>query len=439
MGRLAGIALTAVATLVLALLLLSLLRDDSMPIPIAEARPPSAVMPESPSDAGRPARSERRPAIEEALAVVEGESSAALLSLAGRARFRDGAPVPGVQLQAVRVDPEGLIQGLGGIATTDPEGRFVLEGLAPGDYAFRTNDRGLEPPDASFRAGDQEADLVFSGHLLVLHVRRASGEPAVEAPVRVRLVAPDRRERTWSGDTDEEGRFRMALPSRDVPCDLLVDVSARGQRLLEGRVSMPDGRHVVEDTVWLVPYLPASLRLRLRDQRGREVAPYRMTLAPRDVGLHVSWYSEEADADGWLRNVAPGSYELDVGPRYRPPFETYFPVRRAIQLAPGAQEDLEVEVRLGVRLALENRREELTWGRVLVRPVGGAWKHVSVKWPVEDGVRVSGMAPPGIRCVVDELLEPGALELAVENARQETVFSATLDAIAGEELVVVIP
>jgi len=148
-------------------------------------------------------------------------------SIEGAVGTLDGEPIPGA---VVYVRPGS---GAGGASTTtDDQGRFRADGLAPGRYSVTAFVESI-PGQPRPHANDGLRDVPTGARGVVLTLRRAVKATGVVVDSRGQPVARARLAfstaeywRSISASTDELGQFRVALPER-----LVFDVF----------VSAPDG------------------------------------------------------------------------------------------------------------------------------------------------------------------------------------------------------
>jgi outer membrane cobalamin receptor len=150
-----------------------------------------------------------------------GSVAAAEGALEGAVRTSDGVPLPHVAVTVEGVSDTKLV-------TTGPEGRYRVDGLAPGEYTMSVDAPGLvldSPAGATVGGGDTFLDLVLS-----------------PAPVRERvLVTAARGEATHSNlgvstnVLDHERIEERAAPSllpllQEVPCTSTARTGATGMQ-----------------------------------------------------------------------------------------------------------------------------------------------------------------------------------------------------------------
>lgn len=232
-------------------------------------------------------------------------------AVAGRVTDGQGLPVAGAVVAALVV--EGTTSGR---AATDADGRFLLEGLAPGRTTLEVWSAG-DLPDATGSAFVEAgrtatADLVVAGRALVEVRVVEGGLPA--GGVEVRAVDPlVTRYGTFeasggqrSGRTDADGRLQLELPpggwhlratqlDREATASVQVVAGGRTAALLD----LSAGR---------------TLAIRAVRQDGTPVPQVFM-----DVSMPgFAWSgmpSARTDAQGWARftDLPPGRAEVHVG------------------------------------------------------------------------------------------------------------------------------
>ncbi len=153
--------------------------------------------------------------------------------LSGRVRDERGAPVASFRLEMQH--HRGPLEREPGATLTvvDPEGRFTVEGLAPGTYTLRVAAHGLAPaaplvnvaPDAT-EVGPVEVTLSAGARLEGQVVKAGGGGPIAGARVQVEGVLYGATlETAYDAMTDASGRFSM---DGLAPGTLSLSVSAKG-------------------------------------------------------------------------------------------------------------------------------------------------------------------------------------------------------------------
>jgi len=170
-------------------------------------------------------RDGRHVAVERALDVEEGKTlraDATLesgLTITGRVTRLDGRPPTGAWVAAHPagdgVDPDAP----SGESTTDPDGRFRVVALAPGEYRLFGHAQGApEGEPVVVAAGAENVEIRLAARLSIAgFVKFADGAPAVGAMVEATGVRLTRRSRT-----SDDGAFRVD-DLDDGPCDVSVE------------------------------------------------------------------------------------------------------------------------------------------------------------------------------------------------------------------------
>ncbi|WP_163989142.1 carboxypeptidase regulatory-like domain-containing protein [Pyxidicoccus caerfyrddinensis] len=153
--------------------------------------------------------------------------------LTGRVRDERGAPVASFQLE-LQLHRGPLEREFGSTLTVvDPEGRFAVEGLAPGTYTLRVGSYGLAPaaptvtvpPDAA-DVGPVDITLQPGARLEGQVVKRGGGGPIAGARVQVEGgVYGASLSTVFDAMTDTSGRFTL---DGLAPGTLSLSVSAQG-------------------------------------------------------------------------------------------------------------------------------------------------------------------------------------------------------------------
>ncbi|MCY1014234.1 carboxypeptidase regulatory-like domain-containing protein [Pyxidicoccus sp. MSG2] len=153
--------------------------------------------------------------------------------LTGRVRDERGAPVASFQLE-LQLHRGPLEREFGSTLTVvDPEGRFTVEGLAPGTYTLRVGAYGLAPaaptvsvPPNTADVGPVDITLQPGARLEGQVVKRGGGDPIAGARVQVEGGVYDASLSTvFDAMTDTSGRFTLdgLAPGR-----VSLSVSAQG-------------------------------------------------------------------------------------------------------------------------------------------------------------------------------------------------------------------
>jgi len=285
--------------------------------------------------------------------------------LAGRVQDAEGRPLPEAEILARPDSP-----GPSGArprwisARMDPEGRFQLRGLEPGEYRVRCSAPGMIRQERTAPAGARD---------VVLRMR-----PAPRITGRVRLVPGDEPapsfqialRRSWKLHPstfrflDERGRFTLpGVEEGDYELEATVDrdderFTGRTTFHMTAEASPPFQDVRVERT--------RSLRGLVQDPDGFPVPDARIAMVLDGRSLEDPLYSTETDRTGryTVHQVAPGAYEV------RASHPDWIETSTRILVGPGALASLDfVLERTGgsLRVSVVDERN---------RPVPGARIHV---------------------------------------------------------------
>jgi hypothetical protein len=261
-----------------------------------------------------------------------------------------GAPVPGVEVALFPHETRAIAAR----ALAGADGRFRLEGLAPGAYDLRAAARGRSPAllaAVTVAAGQRfQARLALPGTGAIEGVVRSeAGAPLAGARVRVVLRGDGLAGAVpVEARTDFEGRYRidaLELGRADLVAHqegVAVGVS-RAVRVSEGRTSRADF------------FLPEAGVLA---GRASGPAPVAVTASPMRAGLGAAQSARVlADATGnWRIDLPAGEYRIHAAPadaapadlRVAPAFASVRPGRvTRVDLAasaPAAERGLEILV-----------------------------------------------------------------------------------------------
>ncbi|NUN53358.1 MAG: trypsin-like peptidase domain-containing protein, partial [Planctomycetaceae bacterium] len=232
-------------------------------------------------------------------------------TLAGLVLDPDGRGIPGLGVAAAPwleefVEGRSWSAGTVSLATTDAEGRFLLDRLGDRDYEVTVGlgrDRAPAEPVRARPGGEDLRFVLGPAVAAVVRVLDAGGRPVKEARVEARSPLHD-----ISALTDAEGKVRLAGLDPTRPYRLSVDPPRKRDDLREAVI--PDWRPAD-----VVVALPASVVLvvTVRDPRG----------APLE-GIFVGWESAEepgsvrggtTDGDGTvrLRDLPAGALRIEAG------------------------------------------------------------------------------------------------------------------------------
>jgi hypothetical protein len=224
-----------------------------------------------------------------------------------------GAPVPGAELALFPHETRAIA----GRTRTGADGRFRLDGLAPGAYDLRAAARGRSPAvlaAVTIAAGQRfHARLPLPGTGAIAGVvRSASGEPLAGTPVRVVLrgdglggAVPIEARTDFDGryriDALEVGRAELLAHQAGVAVGM-----SRAVRVVEGRASRAD--FVLPEAGVLAGRVSGPV-------------PIAVTVSPMRAGLGTAQTARVlADATGNYRIDLPaGEYRIHASPADAPP------------------------------------------------------------------------------------------------------------------------
>lgn len=201
-------------------------------------------------------------------------------------------------------------------ATTDSDGRYVLEGLSAGNFnLFAANPQAFTNHSVTLAAGEtQNVDLELeSGGEVVGNVVDRAGNPVIG--VVVRLVAGEDECRSL---TDVNGAFDCATLAghRDYHVSVFPGAgeSAAYRPAAGGEfplVHVEDGDTVVRDVRLAIDHEELAIRGKVIDDTGATVPDARVTKVG-DANLWGDPMRTHADADGGfiIDGLAPGNYDL---------------------------------------------------------------------------------------------------------------------------------
>jgi RNA polymerase sigma factor (sigma-70 family) len=227
-----------------------------------------SVLVDAPLDAPGRARLASEPVALEAGERVELEPLvfARGASVRGRVHDADGRPVAGAEVRAGTQTMERGLAIFGPTLTSDAEGRFAAEGLAPERNPVVVARRDARSPWVVAREGDPEFSLELApARELVLEVVDGAGAPVAEAEVFLRRQSA----------LDGFGAFAPPFSA----CRARPVAGSPGRFALDG---LADGHYQLEARAGLAQ---ASTELDLSEGERPEV---RLVLeAPRRVSVHV--------------------------------------------------------------------------------------------------------------------------------------------------------
>ncbi|MDX2177520.1 MAG: hypothetical protein SF028_13730 [Candidatus Sumerlaeia bacterium] len=226
-----------------------------------------------------------------------------LSAIGGVLRGVDGEPLGGA---LVSLTPASQVAGSSSLSTTsDAEGRFSLERVAPGSYRLWSQTLAEsellteETPVVLAPATRTSAELSFGRWVPVRGTVRIGGEVPPAIGFRVDLVAEDRRHELR---LDGNG----AYSSRVLPGEYKVGVTSGyfGLRMMPGTVTIPakDGGDLAID----IPTGSATVRLTGGGEapKGMLTAEYETFTEP--IVSRIALYGAEVR----LKNLLPGEYAV---------------------------------------------------------------------------------------------------------------------------------
>ncbi|HET9481761.1 MAG TPA: carboxypeptidase-like regulatory domain-containing protein, partial [Candidatus Polarisedimenticolia bacterium] len=222
-------------------------------------------------------------------------------------RLEDGSPIPGAMVTARQSDA-GWMGGMAR-AETDPDGGFLLEGLATGGWELSVYARGRLPGEARV-ALEGEA----TGETITL--RLASGTTlagtiiGVEAPDELRVSAPGvhgpaGRRMGAGAPVSASGRFRLeGLPAGKV--SLIIERGLDNRQAVSREVEIPEGVEVHEVTIELNEGRKVEGTV---TREGRPVSAVRIVLTETS-GRGTATGTTDADGRYLVTGVPDGDYSV---------------------------------------------------------------------------------------------------------------------------------
>lgn len=360
----------------------------------------------------------RRAAEEEVVQITLGEGAEGVTSdasLSGVVVDGRGAPIEGAVVSAYR-QARGLHPS--GQGTSDPDGRFTVEGLDEGPHMLVAHHPAYQRARiGGVQTGSDAARVVMQdGGAITGRVVDSEGQPVPAATVLARVRAGRLMRRSVSSVTtyDADGRFEMTgvpegdfelvATARGFPPSEPVPVSVRGDGASSATITMQRGGSlsgVVRSAEDGAPIQGATLALegRLGAQQGSAIALTARAVSGPDGrftldGIGASSSSVRVQAEGYHSRIL-GGVAFGAG-------ETQ---QVEVELTPVADGEEPSTELAGIGCVLMPRREALIIRRI-----------------VEGG----GAARAG--------LQPGDLVLAVDGTPVTTLgFGGTIDHIRGVE------
>ena len=254
----------------------------------------------------------KRTATESTAVAAEGN-----LSIAGRLLNLAGDPVPGMDVTARSLAPDGrAATAAGHRGRSDDAGSYEIQGLTPGDYDVRTvATAGYASAGKTFRAGLESADIVLAGSATVQVYGRVTD--ANELPLAGVEISPGGADavRVW---TDAGGNYRTQLTVANPAASYTV--SYRLAEYLDERVNL-QGRELVAAGEFRVDVELRALNEAttvtgtLRSQRGDVVPGETVQLHSAALGTR---YMATSRGDGTfsMSAVEPASdYRVTIHPK----------------------------------------------------------------------------------------------------------------------------
>ena len=281
-------------------------------------------------DATAPGKSKERRSAD----LEEGEPPAPVLvvladarTLEGRVLEADGKPVPRAEVAALRAEKWSDAEAPRSRATSDGEGRFRIDGLAPGRHLLGVRSfAGVAESAGSFEAGaDLRRDIILAprsalrGRVLVAK----SGEPVPDATVLLQMLPRDLRDPQGTAavaraTTGAAGAFSLER----IPAGFIARLSVEAEGLLDypfpgdppngGLLGLAAGATPV---VEIRMRRGGSVRGVVRDREGRPVPDAWIGLTSGAGAKGWVEVSTHSDGDGNYRipAAAPGRGLLEAG------------------------------------------------------------------------------------------------------------------------------
>ena len=352
----------------------------------------------------------------------------------GRVTDRMGEPVAGARVFAVE-GPSGSMEAAGiprqmrggRFATTDPEGRFTVSGLAPGTVDLQVNASGYRSrtsPGIRVPEEGQAAPIEITlepGTFLEGLVMDARGVPVRDASVHVLQGGDPSQFRTWPTTTDEEGHYELGDLE---PGSYQVTVSPmRGGAAARATVEIRPGRNRLDLKI------PEGSEVsgRAVDADGAPLAGVTVSLLRQpseDGGLQpmAERYQAVSTADGSfaIPDVTDGDYRL-TGER---PGLAAASLPGGLRVAGGPVAGL--ELRLGPAAAIR--------GRLIGIPPEQAARVMVAAHSEETGVYLQGVRDPSGGYRIEDV-GPGTWTVTAFVAPQPPV-QAEVQVSPGQEEVV---
>ena len=286
-------------------------------------------------------------------------------------------------------------------AETNDQGAFVIPAAAPGDYEVDVahTDYAKRPTTkVEVPAGESDFELgdltLVAGTELHGIVTGADGEPAAGATIQVLAGRPGSRSVARTATTDTDGRFRVGGLSSEL-ADL--GVRATGYPLLV----LPGVRAGNDEPVLIELKPGASVTGHVLDNGGNAVAgvPVRLRIErnrraggdPRLWGVQDMFPRRVTDRDGRFRfdGLAAGTWSAEARK------EADGAKTEAIELAPGAQREIELVLRTRdlLRVSVTTPLGEPVAGAVIEVKSEGEARLDGMGWTDARGQTEIGISP----------------------------------------------
>jgi len=359
---------------------------------------------------------------------AEAPAPAAPTTIAGAVTLLDGTPIgDGVQVTAAP-QPGGEASS----AWTDDEGRFLIEGLAEGEYVVRAQLFGATAPSAPVHASAGEGSVDLRVDALVLDL--VGPEDDGETDTIFTLAA--------FGDPDGATPYRTSVHRPEGPVTVatgpgyLASVQTlNGERHAIVDPGLPSGRYEVplEEDNGALATLDVALTgepLRVPDRVSVRLRPLEPANLPRHQSASVHARRGEdgrvALAHSGGRGILPGRYRVEVAIMERP--SELAPLvgladRAEVVLAAGEVASLRIEMRRSAGVAVlvtapegdgEPGPMNFRRGRYSVEALdaeSGEWSRLTMRQSADGGswiVRTTFL--PGVR-MLSRALPPGPTRL----------------------------
>lgn len=287
----------------------------------------------------------RAPAVRAGVEVLEGRETdlgppLALLPPSRLELQLDPLVAPGEERWTVRLSPlDGSADEQ--VTRVDWTGFGLFTDLAPGSYRYRVTSRGSTWSTGEVEVAGEVTAIALEVPLVpIAGIVRRGGEPA-----RARIVLGGSREHPERVElfADPEGRFSGYLP-REGSWPVFVGVEAQGAE--QGLDPIEVVRAPGEEAAWIeISLFETEIRGRVVDDAERPVSRG-FVVATRSGSPEARRTNARIDEEGRfrLRGVRPGTWTIDamVGGDGG---------RAVVELAEGAEEDVEIRLSGGRRVA----------------------------------------------------------------------------------------